>query len=142
MPATPPINQPSRPGQRPIILVVEDHDHVRASLRDWLSAIFPHVALLEAGSGEQAILLSAAHTPHVVLMDIGLPDMSGLEAARIILQRHPAIRVIMLSIYDEARYRDDASRIGASGFISKASMHTTLIPTLAQVLAAADTDQA
>lgn len=118
----------------PAILVVEDHDQVRASLLAWLSIVFPQFRFIEAASGEQAIALAASMLPRLVLMDIGLPGMSGLEAARTILRNHQSIRVVMLSIHDEASYRDDALQLGASGFVAKAQMRTSLIPALLQAL--------
>lgn len=127
-------SQPNSADPRPSILLVEDHDQVRSLLRDWLSAIFPQFAFPEAASGEQAIQLAAAHQPRLVLMDISLPGISGLEAARIILSNQPATRLVMLSIHDELSYRNDAAHLGASAFVSKATMRTTLIPALIQAL--------
>ncbi|MFV9507256.1 MAG: response regulator [Oscillochloridaceae bacterium umkhey_bin13] len=118
----------------PVILVVEDHEQVRASLLAWLSVIFPQFRFIEAASGEQALELVTSYLPRLVLMDIGLPGMSGLEAARTILHHYPTIKVVMLSIHDEASYRDDARQLGASGFVAKAQMRTSLIPALLQAL--------
>lgn len=119
----------------PKILIVDDHTSVRDSLCDWLGLNFPDYEFLEAEDGEEAIRVAAEHAPLLVLMDIGLPGISGLEAARAILTRHPAIKVVMLSIHDESRYRADARNIGASAFVSKVDMPAGLIPAIVNALA-------
>ena len=82
----------------PHILIVEDHQGVRQSLREWLELSFPGYRLLEATSGEEAVILAQAMCPCLVIMDIGLPGMSGIEAAQGIKAAVPATRVVMLTI--------------------------------------------
>ena len=62
------------------ILVVEDHDDVRRALREWLEAEFLQCRVIEAASGEEAIALTGIESPTLVVMDIRLPGMSGIEA--------------------------------------------------------------
>ena len=62
------------------ILIVEDHEIVRQSLREWLELSFPHYHLLEATSGEEAVTIARTMSPRLIIMDIGLPGMSGIEA--------------------------------------------------------------
>ncbi|MFZ5818784.1 MAG: response regulator [Chloroflexota bacterium] len=119
---------------QPSILLVDDHEQVRASLRAWLSAIFPAFTYLEAGSGEEALQVAWEQKPRLVLMDIGLPGISGLEAARAILRRQPGMKVVMLSIHDETRYRENAAAVGASDFVSKSNMRAELIPAIMKAL--------
>ncbi len=64
------------------ILIVEDHDAVRRSLRDWLEVEFPQCRVIEAASGEESIALIQTESPRLVIMDISLPGMSGIEATR------------------------------------------------------------
>lgn len=116
------------------ILIVDDHATVRTSLRDWLKGTFPQFEFLEAEDGEQAMQLAAQRRPQLVLMDIGLPGISGLAAARAILTDQPDTKVVILSIHDEARYRADADKLGASAFISKADMRSGLIPAIVNAL--------
>jgi len=117
------------------ILIVEDHDAVRRSLRDWLEVEFPRCRVIEAGSGEEAIALLRTESPRLVLMDISLPGTSGIEATRQIKASLPATHIVMLTIHEGETYRADAIEAGASAYVPKRAMQTELIPTLAALLA-------
>jgi two-component system invasion response regulator UvrY len=116
------------------ILIVEDHDAVRGSLREWLETMFPQCHVVEAASGEEALILAQANMPQLVIMDIGLPQMSGIEATRRIKVQVPGARVVMLTIHEDDAYRTDAEAAGASAFVPKRRMQTKLIPTLMALL--------
>jgi DNA-binding NarL/FixJ family response regulator len=116
------------------ILIVEDHDALRDSLRKWLSSIFPDCNFIDAKSGEEAIKLASSHLPDIVLMDIGLPKMSGIEATRYILKAVPKTHVVILTIHDVADYKTDASAAGAVAYIPKHAMHSELIPVMTKLL--------
>ena len=117
------------------ILIVEDHDAVRKSLRDWLGVEFPQCRVIEAASGEEAIALIRTESPRLVVMDISLPGMSGIEATRQIKAALPSAQVVMLTIHENDTYRADATAAGASAYVPKRVMQTELIPTLAALLA-------
>jgi len=117
------------------ILVIEDHEAVRRSLRDWLEVEFPQCRVIEAASGEEAIALIRGESPRLVLMDISLPGMSGIEATRRIKAALPSAQVVMLTIHENDTYRADATTAGASAYVPKRVMQTELIPTLAALLA-------
>ena len=117
------------------ILIVEDHDAVRRSLRDWLEVEFPQCRVIGAASGEQAIALIRTESPRLVVMDISLPGMSGIEATRQIKAALPSAQVVMLTIHENDTYRADATAAGASAYVPKRVMQTELIPTLAALLA-------
>ena len=121
-----------------MILIVEDHDTVRGSLREWLEAIFPHCCVIEAASGEEAVALANAHLPHLVVMDIGLPNMNGIEATRRIKACVPSAQIVMLTIHEDDLYRADAEVAGASAFVPKRRMQSKLIPTLVALLPGQD----
>jgi len=117
------------------ILIVEDHDAVRRSLRDWLEVEFPQCRVIEAASGEEAIALIRIESPRLVVMDISLPGMSGIEATRRIKAALPSTQVVMLTIHEDDAHRADAAAAGASAYVPKRVMQTELIPTLAALLA-------
>ncbi len=119
---------------KPTILMVEDHDAVRTSLRDWLSTSFPECRFLEGRSGEEAIDLVGAQAPDIVLMDIGLSEMNGIEATRRIKAMAPEVQVVMLTIHEAPIYRADAAAAGASAYILKRKMYAELIPVLTKLL--------
>ncbi len=117
------------------ILIVEDHDAVRRSLRDWLEVEFPQCRVIEAVSGEEAIALVRTESPRLVVMDIGLPGMSGIEATRQIKAALLSAQIVMLTVYEDDSYRADAAAAGATAYVPKRTMQTELIPTLAALLA-------
>jgi two-component system invasion response regulator UvrY len=116
------------------ILIVEDHDAVRGLLREWLETVFPQCQVLSAASGEEAVVMAQANAPRLVVMDIGLPQMSGIEATRCIKVQVPSAQVVMLTIHEDDAYRTDAQAVGASAFVPKRRMQTKLIPTLMALL--------
>lgn len=116
------------------ILIVEDHEIVRQSLREWLELSFPHYHLLEATSGEEAVTIARTMSPRLIIMDIGLPGMSGIEAAQGIKAVLPDAQVVMLTIYDDEAHRADAAAAGASAYVPKRKVQTDLLPVVARLL--------
>jgi DNA-binding NarL/FixJ family response regulator len=103
------------------VVVVDDQALVRAGFRMILEAENDLVVAGEAADGEQAVALISAEPPDVVLMDVRMPGLDGIEATRRILGRpgNAAVRVIMLTTFDMDEYVYDALRAGASGFVLK-----------------------
>jgi DNA-binding NarL/FixJ family response regulator len=100
------------------VLIVDDQELIRTGFRLILTARGIDV-VGEAADGVQAVRAAAELTPDVVLMDIRMPVMDGLEATRLILEARPACRVLMLTTFDLDRYVYAALRLGASGFLLK-----------------------
>jgi DNA-binding NarL/FixJ family response regulator len=121
---------------RAIIMVVEDHPATLAALLALLEGAFPGCTLVAADRAEQALHLCTAAAPHVVVMDIALPGMSGIEATRRIKAAWPDTRVVMHSSYDMRVYRDGAAAAGASAFVRKGKIVSELVPVVAGLLAA------
>jgi DNA-binding NarL/FixJ family response regulator len=121
-------------GLRPACLIVEDHALVRTALREWLMGVFPGCHFLAVGSGEEAIALANSHAFDVVLMDIGLPGMSGLEATRRVKQILPQVKVVILTLYDTTEYRAEAGAAKANAYVLKQTMSTDLVPLLESLL--------
>jgi two-component system NarL family response regulator len=119
---------------RTAILIVEDHDALRFSMREWLSAALPDCRFSEAKSGEEAVTQTLAHPPDIVLMDIGLPKMNGIEATRRIKAIAPRAQVVMVTFYEAIDYQADALAAGASAYVVKYRMHDELIPVLTTLL--------
>ena len=121
-------------GEKPLFLVVEDHAVLRSSLRDLLSNNFQGCRILEAKNGEEAVAFALEHNPDIVLMDIVLPQMNGIEATRRIKTNLPRIHVVIITIHENPEYKAEANTAGASAFILKRRMGAELIPTLEQLL--------
>ena len=118
----------------PAILIVEDHPPTLAVVQELLLAAFPACRLLAAGSAEQALELCARTPPHVVIMDIVLPGMDGIEATRRIKSLLPDIRVVMHSSHDLEIYRQASAAAGASGFVTKNRTFDDLVPAISALL--------
>ncbi len=125
----------SSPASRPLILIVEDHAMLRALLCDWLGTVFPNCDYQQASSGETALTLAQTHPPDLVLMDLALPGINGIEATRAMRSLAPGAQVVILTIHEETEYQDTARAVGAAGFVSKRQMHDKLIPLMASLLA-------
>ncbi|MEY2513725.1 MAG: hypothetical protein QOJ89_1083 [bacterium] len=115
-------NDLGAPATRPIrVLIADDHEIVRAGFRSILEDQPDILVVGDARDGFDAVDLARKRTPDVVLMDIQMPGLDGLEAARRILAEHAeaAIAVLMLTTFDLNEYVYDALRAGASGFLLK-----------------------
>lgn len=117
----------TRGDRRVTVLLVDDHAVVRAGYRRFLEGD-PHVAVVgEAANSAEALSRDRELNPDVVVLDIALPGVSGIETLRRILARRPAARVLMFSMYDDAIYAARALRSGALGYVSKASSPELLV---------------
>jgi DNA-binding NarL/FixJ family response regulator len=109
------------------VVVADDQELVRAGFCVILGAADGIAVVGEAANGAQAVALAAECQPDVVLMDVRMPELDGLEAARLITARQPAPKVVMLTTFDLDDYVYAALRAGASGFLLKDSPRADLI---------------
>lgn len=101
------------------IVIVDDHEVVRLGLRSLLDRHPDFEVVAEAGNGREAIERVDAYEPDVVVLDIRLPGMSGVEVCQQITDKHPDIKVIMLTSYAEDEMLFAAIRAGAAGYVLK-----------------------
>jgi len=109
------------------VLVVDDHAVVRAELADLLGATDGMEVVGEAADGHEAVEFAADLRPDVVLMDVSMPNMSGLEAARVLTQQHPGVRVLMHSADVRCSVVSAARDAGAVGFLVKGSRSNDIV---------------
>jgi len=121
---------------RPIrILVVDDHPVVREGLRSILGS-FEQISIAgEASSGREAIDASRELKPDVVLMDITMPDMNGIEATAELSRHSPECKVLALSMHDNRTYAAQALKAGARGYLLKDTPPAELAQAIADVFA-------
>ena len=118
-PSTPP-GMPATAVQRPIrVVLADDHALVRAGMRSLLNGMAQVQVVGEAASGEEALELAASERPDVVLMDIAMKGITGLEAAARMRERHAEVRVVILSMHAGEEYVLQALRAGAVGYLLK-----------------------
>ena len=112
------------------LLIVDDLDHVRQSLRTILELAGDLVVVGEACNGLEAIQQVDRLRPDVVLMDLAMPEIDGLEATERIKAQHPETGVVMISIHDNEETREQAKRAGVDAFLAKGNDTETLIQTI------------
>lgn len=109
------------------LMLVDDHEIVRAGLRIMLEAEPDLEIVAEAESGEQALAQLTECKPDVVIMDVSLPGMGGIEATRALRDNHPDIPVLALTIHEDERYFFQMLDAGASGYLPKRAAPTDLV---------------
>ena len=101
------------------ILLADDHNLVRSGLKSLLSGMNGVEVVAEAANGRQAVALAGSLIPDVALLDIGMTELNGIEAAALITQANPAVRVIILSMHDTQDFVSQALKAGARGYLVK-----------------------
>jgi DNA-binding NarL/FixJ family response regulator len=115
------------------LLIVDDLEHVRQGLRTILELAGGLVVVGEACNGLEAIQQADQLRPDVVLMDLVMPQIDGLEATQRIKAQHPETGVVMISIHDHEGTREQAKEAGVDAFLAKGTDTETLIQTIQEV---------
>lgn len=117
------------------VVLVDDHPLVRETAR-LLLAVRPRIMVeAEASDGVEAVDLVAEIEPDIVLLDIALPRLDGLEAARQIKQRFPGVKIVAFTVHEEQAYVREAIKAGATGYVRKRTMVKDLVATIEMVIA-------
>jgi len=132
-----PTGKPSslaEPGTTPIkIAIVEDDDWIRENLAIQIDLASGYQCIGRYRTGEEALQGLPTHTPDVVLMDINLPGLSGIDCVRQLKALLPSLNILMLTVYEESDQIFDSLRAGASGYLLKRSAESELLDAIAQV---------
>lgn len=115
------------------IILVDDHAVVRSGLRRLLEINSNLEVIAEADSGEMAYQMYGETLPDVVVMDISMPGMGGLEAAKRILQRYPTAKVIIFSMHEAVSFASQALKTGVKGFVTKTGLAEDLLQAVIEV---------
>jgi DNA-binding NarL/FixJ family response regulator len=116
-------------------LIVDDHEVVREGLRLSLSRA-PHIRVVgEASDGESAVDLALRRNPDVVIMDVRMPGMDGLEATRLLAEKLPGAKVLLFTAYSERSLLGRGFESGAKGYVLKEAPHSTLVRAIEKVAA-------
>lgn len=116
------------------VLIVEDHTLLRAGLRALLSQD-PDIEIVgEADNGHDAVKLIGSLSPHLVLTDLSMPGMNGIEAIVDIKRRYPGVHVLVLTVHKTDEYIHESLRAGADGYILKDASHDELRIAIRSVL--------
>lgn len=101
------------------VLLVDDHELVRMGIKRLLQDVQGLKVIGEASNGEEAVLLAKKIIPDVVIMDVHMPGIGGLEATRKMICHNPDVKILALTIYEEEPYPSRFLQVGASGYITK-----------------------
>jgi DNA-binding NarL/FixJ family response regulator len=115
------------------ILIADDHAVLRSGLRLLLNAQPDFEVVGEASTGEETVERAMSLQPDVLLLDIAMPDLNGLEAARRIRQQAPDLRIIVLTMYDDEAYLRQFLEMGAAGYVLKKAADTELAAAIRAV---------
>jgi DNA-binding NarL/FixJ family response regulator len=117
------------------VLVVDDNDSVRRSICQLLQSEADIEVVCEAVDGADAICKAREHRPDVVLLDVTMPNMSGLEVAEVLKQELPSPQIIIVSQHDSRGFKWAALATGVSGYVVKSDAARDLIPELRKIKA-------
>jgi DNA-binding NarL/FixJ family response regulator len=116
------------------LLLADDHAIVRQGIRSSLAG-FPSISVIgEAQTGKEAVRMTRRLAPDVVLMDLNMPDMSGLEATPLVLKSCPATKVLALTVHDNKEYVFEMLRAGAHGYVLKDTSPQELVHAVEAVM--------
>ena len=117
------------------VMLVDDHDLVRTGIKRLLED-HPDIKIVgEATSGEQALELVTENDPDVVLMDINMPGIGGLEATRKLLQRKPKLKIIVVTMHEDELFAQRLLKAGAMGYLTKGAKVDEILQALQAVMA-------
>ena len=116
------------------ILITDDHDEFRMTVRSYLEKMDDNFEIMEASSGEAGVLKALRERPDIVLMDIRLPDISGIDAASQIKNDFPSCKIIVLTMFETEAFREVFKSNDIEAYLGKSELYEKLIPTITKVL--------
>lgn len=118
----------------PRVLVVDDHAFIRRGVNSILQS-FPEWQLCaEAENGQEAVRLADELKPEVIIMDVSMPVLNGIEATKLISKSHPEIKIVLLTLHDSAELLRSGFRAGARGYLLKSDAERELLKALRVVV--------
>jgi DNA-binding NarL/FixJ family response regulator len=109
------------------VLLADDHPVVRHGLRELLNTVPDFRVVAEVADGADAVKRALGDDVHLAILDISMPRMTGLQAARELASRKPALRILMLSMHENEQFLFEALRAGASGYVLKTAADRDLV---------------
>jgi two-component system response regulator NreC len=120
------------------ILIVDDNERVRRGVAGILESRADLQPCGEAQDGSEAVQKAATLSPNLILLDVSMPGLNGLEVARLLRQQLPAVKILVMSQYDPAQLLPRAIQAGADGCVDKSLLATELLPRIDLVIGSAE----
>lgn len=117
------------------VMIADDHPIVREGLRAVLAALPDFELVATAATGSEAVTAGTTHHPDVVVMDLHMPDLDGVQATRQLLAAHPDTAVLVLTMYDDDDMLLAALKAGARGYLLKGASHSDIAQALRSIVA-------
>jgi len=117
------------------ILIADDHEIVRHGVRNLLTSVPEYECCAEATTGREAVKLAETHLPDLAILDISMPELNGIEAARQILRLSPKTKILIFTVHDAERLVYEVFHAGAHGYILKSDAGRHLLTAIESVLA-------
>ncbi len=114
------------------VLIADDQKHARQGLRALVGAMHPDAEILEAATGSEAVALAEEKRPRLVILDVRMPDLDGIEAARRIRSRSPETKIVIVTV--DAACSREALAAGADAFIAKWESPERLVAVLSSLM--------
>jgi two-component system invasion response regulator UvrY len=111
-------------------LIVDDNANFRQQVKEFLAFESDIEVIGEAANGQEAILRARELKPDLVLMDVRMPGINGIDATRQLKDEMPELKVIIVTVFDLQQYKEAAMASGANGYIAKGSVIEELVPTI------------
>lgn len=115
------------------MLLVEDHLAMREALAHWLEVLYPDWIFIQVATAEEAVDLCLQDRVDIVLMDLDLKGMNGVQATQLIKGHTPHIKVVLLTMHEEKLFEEEAFAAGVDGFLSKRKIYHSL-PVVLELL--------
>ena len=115
------------------VLLVDDNEGFLAMLAEYLTESGDFEIVGTAQTGSAALQMIQSNAPQLLITDLSMPDLTGLELIEQIKAQYPNLPTVILTLFDTSRHRQAAKQAGADGFVSKQQMDTDLLPALQQI---------
>lgn len=116
------------------IFIIDDHTILRSGLKKLLESEKDIIIIGEAGTGKESLLKLKKIKPDIIILDIILPDINGIELAKKILKKYPNLKIIILSMYESKEYAEEFLKIGIKGYLIKRAAHNELVEAIRTVI--------
>ena len=116
------------------IMIVDDHVNLRRLLHEWLSDELPGCSFVEMRTANEALTYCRQESPHVIIMDIDMPGINGIDATSRVKSILPDTKVVILTVHDNGLYKEAAMKAGATAFVNKRRLYDDLVPVLSDIV--------